>query len=225
MPGEAQPGEAQPAVVRSDVVQPGVAMSGSADFAAPQKRMQWVAVAIGLLFALYPLLVWVGLANQSPRSVAIGLLLVMVPVLWHLVRRAGPKTAMSLLLAPALTVAAVAGSALFDDAAWLFAEPVVISLVLLLVFGVTLRRGARPMIERFARLQEPDLTPPKQAWCRLWTWIWCGFFVVNAASSWLLSALAPMAWWVFYTTTLAYVLMGVLFASEWLLRRRRFAHG
>ena len=34
-----------------------------------------------------------------------------------------------------------------------------------------------------------------------------------------------MAWWVFYTTTLSYLLMGVLFGGEWLLRRRRFAHG
>lgn len=204
---------------------PGEAIPGEPTVAARGKHTRWIAIAIGLLFALYPLLVWVGLANQRPRAVAVGLLVVMVPVLWHLVRRAGPATAMSVLLAPALTVAAVAASAVFDDATWLFAEPVVISLVLLLVFGVTLRRGSRPMIERFARLQEPDLSPPKQAWCRLWTWIWCSFFVVNAASSWLLSALAPMAWWVLYTTTLAYVLMGVLFASEWLLRRRRFAHG
>ena len=96
---------------------------------------------------------------------------------------------------------------------------------MLAVFGVTLRRGAMPMIERFARLQDPELTADKQQWCRLWTWIWCSFFVVNASAAGVLAALAPMAWWVAWTTTISYALMGVLFGGEWLLRRRRFGHG
>lgn len=193
---------------------------------AGRSRARLLPVVAGLSFAAYPAFVWLGLTAGSPRQVALVLLCLLVPVsLWLLRSAGGGKAALVLVLAPLLTVAAIAGSALFDEAAWLFAEPVVISLVMLLVFGVTLRRGAVPMIERFARLQEPDLSLDKQRWCRLWTWIWCSFFVVNAAAAGVLAAVAPMAWWVFYTTTLSYGLMGLLFGGEWLLRRRRFAHG
>lgn len=193
---------------------------------AGRSRLRLLPVVAGLSFAAYPAFVWLGLTAGSPRQVALVLLCLLVPVsLWLLRSAGGGKAALVLVLAPLLTVAAIAGSALFDEAAWLFAEPVVISLVMLLVFGVTLRRGAVPMIERFARLQEPDLSRDKQRWCRLWTWIWCSFFVVNATAAGLLAAVAPMAWWVFYTTTLSYLLMGLLFGGEWLLRRRRFAHG
>lgn len=193
---------------------------------AGRSRLRLLPVVAGLSFAAYPAFVWLGLTAGSPRQVALVLLCLLVPVSLWLLRSAGGGTAaLVLVLAPLLTVAAIAGSALFDEAAWLFAEPVVISLVMLLVFGVTLRRGAVPMIERFARLQEPDLSLDKQRWCRLWTWIWCSFFVVNATAAGLLAAVAPMAWWVFYTTTLSYLLMGLLFGGEWLLRRRRFAHG
>ena len=194
--------------------------------AGPRRSPRWLPVVVGLLFALYPLFVWIGLASRSPREVAIVLLCLLVPVSWWLLRHTGGgKAGFALVLAPLLTVAAIAGSALFDEAAWLFVEPVAISLVMLAVFGVTLRRGATPMIERFARLQEPELTADKQQWCRLWTWIWCSFFVVNAAAAGVLAALAPMAWWVAWTTTFSYGLMGVLFGGEWLLRRRRFGHG
>lgn len=193
---------------------------------AGRPRSRLLPVVAGLCFAAYPAFVWLGLAAGSPRQVALVLLALLVPVTFWMMRSAGGgSAAFVLVLAPLLTVAAIAGSAVFDEAAWLFAEPVVISLVMLLVFGVTLRRGAMPMIERFARLQEPDLSVDKQRWCRLWTWIWCSFFVVNATTAGVLAAAAPMAWWVCYTTTLSYVLMGLLFGGEWLLRRRRFAHG
>ncbi len=78
------------------------------------------------------------------------------------------------------------------------------------------------MIERFARLQEETLSPEQQAWCKLWTKIWCAFFVFNATTAALLAGFAPLAWWAFYNGLLAYGLSGILLGTEWLLRRRRF---
>jgi uncharacterized membrane protein len=187
------------------------------------RRQTWITIAIGVVFGVYPVLVWLGLANQSPRWVAIALLCVMVPVLVYLMRTA--RGASATLLAPVLTVAAIVAAALFDDATWLFVEPVAISAGLLLLFGPTLRRGAMPMVERFARLQEPDLSPDKQRWCRTWTWIWCTFFVANGTTSALLAAFAPLAWWACWNGSVVYAVMGCLFASEWLLRRRKFYRG
>ena len=100
--------------------------------------------------------------------------------------------------------------------------PVAINALLLLTFGWTLRRGAMPMVERFARLQLDDPTPAQLAWCRLWTWIWCGFFVWNIVVATVLAVAAPLAWWATYNGLISYVLMGGLFATEFLMRRRRF---
>ena len=94
--------------------------------------------------------------------------------------------------------------------------------VLLLSFGATLRRGSTPMIERFARLQEPDLSLPKQAWCRTWTKIWCAFFIANGAIAAGLARYADVEAWAFYNGLLAYALIGSLLALEWTLRRARF---
>lgn len=202
-------------------------IAAGGDTPAPKRswRATLVPIAIGVVFAIYPVLVWFGLANQSPRVVAVGLLCVMVPVLVYLLRKSRDKATVSMLLAPVLTVAAIAAAAWFDDASWLFVEPVAISAALLLLFGSTLRPGAMPMIERFARLQDPELSPPKQQWCRSWTQIWCGFFVANGTTSLILAAAAPLSWWAWYNGSFVYLVMGTLFATEWILRRRRFFRG
>ena len=70
--------------------------------------------------------------------------------------------------------------------------------------------------------QEKELDAPKQAWCRMWTWIWCAFFVANGTTAALLAVFADIKWWALYNGLLCYALIGGLFASEWLLRRVRF---
>ena len=94
--------------------------------------------------------------------------------------------------------------------------------MLLAAFGSTLRRGSTPMIERFARLQEKDLSADQQAWCRRWTWIWCACFIANGSAAATLALTAPMSWWAFYNGLLCYALIGSLLLLEWVLRRRRF---
>lgn len=187
-----------------------------------RSRPAVVPILIGVVFASYPAVVWLGLSRESPRAVALGLLLVMVPIVVWLLRTARGGTRWSFLIAPLLTVAAIGVSAWSDDSRWLFVEPVVISAAFLLLFGSTLRPASMPMVERFARMQEAELSPAQQQWCRLWTWIWCGFFVVNGSTALLLSMLAPLQWWAWYTSGFSYVLMGILFATEWTMRRRRF---
>ncbi len=188
----------------------------------PARRRSVVPILIGVVFGAYPVVVWLGLARESPRAVALGLLVVMVPIVLWLLRSSRGGTRWAFLVAPLLTVAAIGASAWSDDSSWLFVEPVVISAAFLLLFGSTLRPGSMPMIERFARMQEASLTLAQQQWCRLWTWIWCTFFVVNGTTALLLALLASVQWWAWYTSGFAYALMGVLFATEWTMRRRRF---
>lgn len=191
-----------------------------------RSRIRLAPLLAGACFALYPAVVWGGLSTGRPRQVAWMLLCILLPAAFVLLRRAGRgMVRFVLLMPPLLTVMAIAGSGVLDEAALLFVGPVAISLGMLSIFGSTLLPGSIPMIERFARLHEPDLAEPKQRWCRVWTWIWCAFFVFNAVAAWMLAALAPVSWWCFYTTTLSYALMGILLGGEWWMRRRRFAHG
>jgi uncharacterized membrane protein len=179
-------------------------------------------ILVGTVFAVYPLLVWLGLAKQSPRTVALLMLGLVLPVALWLALRAPSSTMRWLLLGPIVTIVGLAVAACFDTAQFLFVEPIAISIAFLLLFGSTLRRGAMPMVERFARLQDPELSPPKQAWCRLWTVIWCAFFVANGSTALVLGLTAPLAWWAWYNSVLVYLVMGVLFATEWSLRQWKF---
>lgn len=200
--------------------------SGRAGTSRARAIGTWTArILLGIVFVAYPVIVWIGLREQSPRLIAAVLLCVMLPVAAWRLRRSSREAMRGLAIVPIVTVVVLSLSAALDAAGFLLAVPVLINTIFLCVFGASLRRGTMPMVERFARLQEPDLTPEQVAWCRLWTVIWCVFFVANATTALVLAVAAPLAWWATYNGLVAYVLIGILFAVEWTLRRRRFFRG
>jgi uncharacterized membrane protein len=77
-----------------------------------------------------------------------------------------------------------------------------------------------PMVERMARLREPELSPAGVRYTRKVTWVWVGFFIFNAGTSAALTLWARLSWWTLYNGLLVYFIMGVLFGGEWLLRQR-----
>jgi uncharacterized membrane protein len=98
-----------------------------------------------------------------------------------------------------------------------------ISLFGLALFGLSLKYGP-PMVERLARLREPELPEVAIAYTRQVTKVWVGFFLFNAALVSALTLWAPLSWWTLYTGLISYVLMGMLFAAEWLVRQRVRGH-
>ena len=54
------------------------------------------------------------------------------------------------------------------------------------------------------------------------TWVWCGFFLLNGLTALALAIHASLAVWALYTGFLSYLLMGTLFALEFLVRTWRF---
>ncbi|MBP2670216.1 MAG: hypothetical protein H6Q85_282, partial [candidate division NC10 bacterium] len=74
--------------------------------------------------------------------------------------------------------------------------------------------------ERIARLGYPDLPIEIVTYTRKVTQAWCVFFGANA-----LTALWTAVWgsdevWFYYNGIIAYLLAGLMFTGEWLLRRR-----
>ena len=125
------------------------------------------------------------------------------------------------LLLPLTWFAILCGalSLLLKDQAWLKMYPVFMSVGAGLIFASTLIKPPS-MIERFARLVEPNLPESGVIWTRKVTIIWCIFFVVNAVIALYTVIFAPMKIWVLYNGFISYVLMGILFLGEFILRKR-----
>ncbi len=91
-------------------------------------------------------------------------------------------------------------------------------------FGLTFLRSLRdtPLIEHFARMVKPELTAGELAHCRSWTRVWGYYLIVLAAIGLVLAACASLEVWTVYVGIGSYVLVGVLFAVEYVVRKIQF---
>jgi len=175
----------------------------------------------GLLFAALPVAVYFALRHFQPREVA----LVLIALL--LLRSPGRAAAFLRQLGWHAVFAATAAIILAtliwrsNDPSWVLLYPVAISGLMLVLFATSLVRPPS-LVERLARLRQPNLPREGVAYCHRVTLVWCGFFVVNGTiAAWTVFA-ASREVWVLYNGLVSYLLMGTLFAGEWLYRRWRF---
>ncbi len=174
---------------------------------------------LAVLALIYPLLVYYGLLHFSAQWVGLALAAILVLRLLLLRNKLGAQ--LQTVLLPALLLAIVCAliSALLNHVGALKLIPVVINLACLLGFASTLWHPPS-MIERFARLQEPHLSKTAIRYTRQVTTVWCGFFIVNGSIALYTALYADMKTWALYNGLIAYVLMGALFAGEYLVRLR-----
>lgn len=180
--------------------------------------MKLPRVALPLLFAVYPFALWFALSRWSSRSVALvalGVLALRAAALREALRAAAEsRLALGGMLALCLA------AALFDWRPLLLATPVVASGFAAFVFWKSL--AGVPLVERFARAhQPPELMGELLGYCRSVTAVWAAFLAANAAVSLGLALFASLSVWALYTGLICYVLMGLLFAGEWLVRQGR----
>lgn len=178
--------------------------------------------AIAALTVAYPFVIYWALSSFSPRAVGVLALSVAIPLFALRLREAPPAQRRTVLRVPVVVLGLLLLGAVLDDERFVLATPVVVSLALLAVFGASLRGSGPTQIEAFARLQEPSLSPAQVAHCRQATVAWCVFFVVNAAIAGGLALAGARAAWALYTGGIAYGLMGLLFAGEYVVRQARF---
>ncbi len=180
--------------------------------------MKALQVALGVG---YPFLVFAGLRLLEARWVALGIAGLLL--LRGLARARAPRAEdLRRLLAPALLVAAaLAFTVAANDEHALLLVPVVVNLALLVAFARTLVTGP-PLVETFARMQVPDLPPDEVRYCRSVTGIWCVFFLTNGAVCARLAWVGPTWLWTLYTGLVSYLLIGLLFAAEFVVRAWRF---
>lgn len=99
--------------------------------------------------------------------------------------------------------------------------PVFILTSLFLVFYGSLQTDAS-LIERFARLDFPELPPGIAEYCRKVTWVWSGFFAFNIVFCTALAIWADTAFWALYNGGIIYILIGTMMVSEYIWRRLRY---
>ncbi|MDR1889880.1 MAG: hypothetical protein LBQ81_10970 [Zoogloeaceae bacterium] len=120
---------------------------------------------------------------------------------------------------PAILAVLLGGAALvWRNSLPLLYYPVLVNVFFLLLFAASLKQK-QTLIERLARRLDPNLPESGVRYTRQVTKAWCLFFIGNGALA-CLSIGAGEAVWALYNGGIAYVLMGLMFAGEWLIRRR-----
>jgi uncharacterized membrane protein len=191
------------------------------------------AIVSTVVVVTYPAALYFGLGRWRPRTLGLILLaLLLLGLSSRLTARvrglsAGDRRVFlerdlwPVLRVP-LSVAGLIGlAAALDDSRFLLILPVLVNVLLLVQFAATLRAPVS-LVERFARLQEPELPPGGPLYCRRVTAVWCVFFILNGSVAGILALRGPVAWWALYTGAIAYGLMGLLFTLEFIARKAIF---
>lgn len=177
-------------------------------------RVELSAAAFALVSLTYPLFAAFAVRAWGPIWVVAGLC-----VLLALRGLIGLKSAApaALTIGLVFVAAAIAFVALFDRELSVRLYPAFMNAAMLLAFGQTLLRGPS-MIERFARMMEPDLPESGVRYTRNVTWVWCAFFLINGVIAAWTAFYASWELWTLYNGVIAYAAMGALFAIEFVVR-------
>lgn len=100
---------------------------------------------------------------------------------------------------------------------WFRLYPVIMTLIVFIAFAGSLFRT--PIVVGFAAMMGETLDEKGLAYCRRVTVVWTVFLAFNLAVA-IASVFASAEFWALWNGCLSYVLMGLLFAGEYLVRRR-----
>lgn len=176
-----------------------------------------IPILTGLMLLAWPFLIGYGLASHHLQWILPLMALVLLLRVWQTRQQRGPLRYVFLSVTLAGAVLCVAS--LFHAHLWVLFYPVVVNLVMLVVFGGSLWTSM-PMVERLARIREPQLSPAGVRYTRKVTKVWCSFFIGNGAVALFTVLYADLRLWTLWNGMLSYILMGTLMAGEWLVRQR-----
>lgn len=176
-----------------------------------------------LFFVGYPVLVYFGLRFFEARVVA-PVLVIVALARWLMSKRmegVGPSMPQAKIVIGTTIILALA-TGLTNSQVYLEYYPLCMNIVMFaLFFGSLLRPPS--VIEKIARVRNPDLPEKAVAYTRKVTMIWCAFFVFNGSMALSTVLFGNLEIWAVYNGLISYALMGLLLAGEYLLRRKILA--
>jgi len=163
---------------------------------------------------LYPIIAAIAVRSFGPGWVLVALVgLLMLRGRLGLSRKVPGGLTWGLIM----VAAALAVVALRDRELSVRLYPAFMNAAMLLAFAQTLWRPPS-MIERFARLVEPDLPESGVRYTRAVTWVWVAFFALNGAAAAYTAVYSSWTIWTLYNGAIAYIGIAVLFVCEMLVR-------
>lgn len=109
----------------------------------------------------------------------------------------------------------------FEEVIYIY--PIIIYIIFFTVFMYKINE--KPLIQSFAELEHKirnlaPLTNKEKRYTHILTYIWAYFFLISALICIFLSLLENKKYWFFYTGVAGYLLTGMLFISERILRSK-----
>lgn len=179
-------------------------------------RFDKSAALLAAISILYPLFAASAVRTFGPAPVIVGLCIVLLLRSLGGVLRNVPA-GLTLGLLP--VAAAIGLIALYDRDLSVRLYPALMNAAMLVAFAQTLVSGPS-MIERFARLREPNLNDAGVRYTRKVTWVWLGFFIINGTIAAYTAFYTDWHVWTLYNGVISYIAIGVLLSGEYFVRRR-----
>lgn len=185
------------------------------------KKTMLAPLLLAVAGMAYPFVVYAAM-GRVPAGALVLLALALVGARFAMLRN---LAVVRMLAGPvAVVFVGTAALGLVDGQMATLAYPVLMNLGFSAAFGWSLRQPPS-LVQVLASVTEPKPSLAAQAYMRKVSAVWCLFLAANAAVTLVLALWGDVVFWALYTGFISYLLMGVLFAGEWLVRRRvRRAH-
>lgn len=180
-----------------------------------------IKVLDAIILILYPLIVFGGIVYLGVRWTAL-LLLVFVGRRFIALLIKNRSTSRIVLVQATAMVAIAGTAALSGNALALRVAPFAVSLTFIAMFGGSLFGNNTPIIERFARLQRPELPPDHVAYCRNLTKVWVGILSLNSVILLIAALYGEEGLWAILVGPVSYGIIGITFAVEYVFRKWKF---
>jgi uncharacterized membrane protein len=174
---------------------------------------QLLKVAVIALSICYPFMVYWGLQYYDARLL-LPLLLILLALRWLTGTGLSQHKVVIVTLLGIIVIAMIWGTQLS-----LKFYPVMMNFGFLSLFASSLM-SPPSIVERLARLKEPDLPPKAVAYTHKVTQVWSVFFLVNGVIAAITALWCTDEVWVLYNGFIAYLLIAGLAAGEWFVRQR-----
>jgi len=174
-------------------------------------------IFVVILITLYPFLVYYGLDHFTLSQIAIVLLVVFVSRIVFLKKNQFAKN-WPVLLTVVIGAVLAGLSWLYGNADYLLWYPVGLNAALFIVFFTSILFPPT-VIEYIARLTDKNLPEKAIRYTRKVTIVWSIFFVINASIATWTAIHGDMKIWTLYNGLVAYLVIGLIFAVEFLVRQ------